>query len=390
MLRLVLVSVLAVLLMTPAVGARDGFRSGTLKAAAPRFIATEDRDPSELCQVGVQGCNWYISEWLTPPEEYAIYCDPADCDECGAGWQPLAVSIVLFTNQDNIPCDVRVRAGIREADMSTPGCPVPGDEMCASTTYQYAFMAGGLWEVYLPLNNGCDLVTGPFFATVAFEAYMSDPLPYLVTADGYEQCVSYDNWSGDWVDLVAAAGFPGPVTMFATLECQGTQVAGALDIKPGSCPNPFNITSQGVLPVAILGDEAFDVSEIDPSSIIFAGSVSPLRWSYEDVSTPVGDDADPCECTTDGADGFMDMTLKFDRQDVVEAIMPVEDGDVVSIEITGELTDGSLFAFEDCVWIIDNTKGPLRTELAGPSIGGPVSRGANEPATWGSIKALYR
>jgi hypothetical protein len=389
-LRTALVSVLAILLIVSVCGAKDRFSSTPLRAGPPRFIAVEDRDPSELGQPGVHDANWSISGWLSPAEEYAVYCDPGDCGGCSAGWNPLAVSILLHTGRDTLPSSVRARAGIREVDLSRPGCPVPGEEICASSSYDYMLLDNGVWEVYLPLNHGCELVTGPFFATVTFEDWPTAVLPNLVTADGCDPCLSYNNWTGNWVDLCASAGFPGPVSMFATLECQGDAVAGALDIKPGSCPNPLNVVSQGVLPVAILGGEGFDVVDIDPSSIVFAGSVSPLRWSYEDVATPVGEDAEPCECTTEGADGFMDMTIKFDTQEVVAAIMPVNDGDEVSIQITGELLDGSPFAFEDCVWIIDNTKGPLRTELAGPSIGGPASRGADEPATWGAIKALYR
>ena len=55
-----------------------------------------------------------------------------------------------------------------------------------------------------------------------------------------------------------------------------------VDIKPGSCPNPLNVKSSGVLPVAILGTADFDVTTIDATSIRLAG-VSPLRSSIEDV-----------------------------------------------------------------------------------------------------------
>jgi hypothetical protein len=44
-----------------------------------------------------------------------------------------------------------------------------------------------------------------------------------------------------------------------------------IDIKPQSFPNPLNVKSKGVLPVAILGTEDFDVSEIDVSSILLEG-----------------------------------------------------------------------------------------------------------------------
>ena len=84
-----------------------------------------------------------------------------------------------------------------------------------------------------------------------------------------------------------------------------------LDIKPAGCPNPLNVKSQGVIPAAILGTEAFDVTQVDPDTLALEG-VAPLRWGYEDVATPytgVGDDA--YACAESGADGYMDITLKF-------------------------------------------------------------------------------
>jgi len=167
-----------------------------------------------------------------------------------------------------------------------------------------------------------------------------------------------------------------------------------LDIKPTSCPNPFNINSQGVLPAAILGAtslvaDSFDVMDIDPRTILLAGSVEPVRYDYEDVATPVGPDAEPCECNELGPDGFMDMTLKFERQEVVAALGPVNDGDVVSIALTASLYDDTQITLHDCVWIIDNTRAPLRTALESPSSGNGSKESA-EQVTWGNIKALYR
>jgi hypothetical protein len=44
-----------------------------------------------------------------------------------------------------------------------------------------------------------------------------------------------------------------------------------IDIKPGSDPNCFNNDGHGVIPIAILGSETFDVSLIDPYSISLEG-----------------------------------------------------------------------------------------------------------------------
>ena len=44
-----------------------------------------------------------------------------------------------------------------------------------------------------------------------------------------------------------------------------------IDIKPGSDLNPINNNGKGVIPVAIFGNETFDVSQIDPSTVELEG-----------------------------------------------------------------------------------------------------------------------
>jgi len=127
-----------------------------------------------------------------------------------------------------------------------------------------------------------------------------------------------------------------------------------LDIKPESCPNPLNVNSEGVLPVAIVGTESLDVTTIDPSTITLEG-VSPLRSELEDEATPfepfVGKE-DALDCTEDGPDGFLDLTFKFSTQDIVAALGGVNDGDVIVLELTGNFLDGQPLEGEDVVIII--------------------------------------
>jgi len=139
----------------------------------------------------------------------------------------------------------------------------------------------------------------------------------------------------------------------------GESLPVAVDIKPGSCPNPLNVRSRGVLPVAVLGTEDFDVTLIDPASVSLAG-VAPLRWAMEDVATPyepfIGKELDPFSCTTEGQDGYMDLTLKYDTQEVVAALGDVNDGDVLALQLTGNLMDefgGTPILGEDVVVILD-------------------------------------
>ncbi|MHC4546501.1 MAG: LamG-like jellyroll fold domain-containing protein [Planctomycetota bacterium] len=81
----------------------------------------------------------------------------------------------------------------------------------------------------------------------------------------------------------------------------GLPILVDVDIKPGSCPNPLNVTSRGVLPVAILGSSDLGINTIVATSVRLAG-VAPIRDSYEDVATEVSD-ANECECSTEGPDG---------------------------------------------------------------------------------------
>jgi len=74
-----------------------------------------------------------------------------------------------------------------------------------------------------------------------------------------------------------------------------------IDIKPGGNPNNINLKSKGVVSVAVLTTGDFDASDVEPSSVVFAGA-KPVRWTLEDV-----DD-----------DGAPDMLFHFKTQDLVD------------------------------------------------------------------------
>lgn len=177
-----------------------------------------------------------------------------------------------------------------------------------------------------------------------------------------------------------------------------------IDIKPRSCPNPLNTKSKGVLPVAILGTEHLDVTDIDLGTVLLEG-VAPIRAAIEDVARPVeasssvrgnvvlggshGDEpgndrsipvhrihpvhggggevsfiqvhgyAERCPCTTEGPDGFEDLTLKFQTQEIVAAIGAVNDRDTLELTLTARMEDGAGLLSSDCVVIIGGD-GPKR------------------------------
>jgi len=129
-------------------------------------------------------------------------------------------------------------------------------------------------------------------------------------------------------------------------------ITGSIDIKPQSCPNPIKTSSNGVLPVAILGTDSFDVSLVDVDTVTLEG-VSPIKSKIKDVATPlqVPTELDENSCTDEGPDGFDDLTLKFDMQEIVATLGVVSRGDVISVELEGELLDGTPFEGYDIIII---------------------------------------
>jgi hypothetical protein len=132
-----------------------------------------------------------------------------------------------------------------------------------------------------------------------------------------------------------------------------TQRAVFVDIKPGSCPNAFNPTKKGVLPVAIVGTFGLDVTDIDPASVMAAGSVAPSRWAYEDVATPYVGGAGGC--TTLEADGILDLTLKYDALEVAGALdLASHGGEMVPLSFHGTLEiSGTAVHGEDWLRVLD-------------------------------------
>lgn len=151
------------------------------------------------------------------------------------------------------------------------------------------------------------------------------------------------------------ANFPGGGTSVIYYDDMAITTGQAFDIKPGSCPNPVNTKSGGVLPAAIVGGADFDVSQIDPATVRLEGVVA-LRWDYEDVATPyelLSQEPDAYACSEAGPDGYMDLTLKFDSKALVGALGPVSDREVRILQFTGNLLDGTPITGEDVVIILN-------------------------------------
>ena len=135
----------------------------------------------------------------------------------------------------------------------------------------------------------------------------SDGADHIISTGALSQGLSYQLLAG-------ALGLAGGITSINGIH-MGIVVdqvhLATGDIKPGSDPNSINLGSKGVIPMAVLTDANFDATTIDVSTVTFADQtlddedrgLSPKSSALEDV---------------DG-DGDLDLTLKFDTQELVAA-----------------------------------------------------------------------
>ena len=141
--------------------------------------------------------------------------------------------------------------------------------------------------------------------------------------------------------VLIKALFPVLTVLLLSSAVAFAQVEATVDIKPGSCKNPLNLKSKGVLPVVILGSNMLDVANIDVASLRLSfpdadppkEGVNPVRSKLEDVTL--------ADCAGEGPDGFVDLVLKFRTQDVV-GLLPVDEltrGQIVPLVLTGILRD---------------------------------------------------
>ena len=126
----------------------------------------------------------------------------------------------------------------------------------------------------------------------------------------------------------------GAVPVYAQEEHHEIMVT--IDVKPGGYPNPINLKSGGVIPVALLGSATFDVTGVNLGTVGIhpmerpEEAVAPVRYAFSDVNN----------------DGYMDIIFHFMTQET-----SFQPGDTAAC-LHGELNSGEHFCGHNTVVII--------------------------------------
>ena len=113
----------------------------------------------------------------------------------------------------------------------------------------------------------------------------------IYSPDG--NCIMYRRLPDDFIPNPAQQPYPYELV----IKRLAMQIS--IDIKPCADLNSINLKSKGKIPVAVLTTDDYDVLEIDPVTIEFAGA-NPLKWAFEDVDY----------------DGDIDLILHFNTQEL--------------------------------------------------------------------------
>ena len=200
-------------------------------------------------------------------------------------------------------------------DVSADGSIIVGRSAANLSTTE-AF----IWDADNGMRNLKDVLTNEYGLDMSGWTLMegraiSDDGRVIVGAGRYDPTWEYQAWM---------AVLPAP-----TLESR-------IDIRPGSDINPVNLTSQGVLPVAVYGTEDFDVEQIDLSSLAMEGT-GPNQKGKSGTVASVED--------IDG-DSWLDLVLHFDIQNLNIGATTEQ------LILSGVLLDGTAFEGADSIRIV--------------------------------------
>lgn len=239
-----------------------------------------------------------------------------------------------------------VSAGIKVIALKAPGASTQMDALAAATGGSVQTTSSSSSDIADAILAALEDLT--FDVTGTPEA--CDPLDISLDPDVY-----FDVPGGETVVFNEWIEVPADVTDVEEICCDVVFTAGdtpigiqevcitvkrtvAIDIKPGSFPNSINLKKQkGVIPVAILGSDEFDVTEVDVTTLTFGPGAQVPAHDLTDVFVYTDHLQDV------NGDGFVDLVSHY-----VSGGTGITSGDTEAC-ISGKTNDGINFMGCDSV-----------------------------------------
>ena len=180
----------------------------------------------------------------------------------------------------------------------------------------------------------------------------------------------------DWEDISELTfNAPGPVCSCTPREVMSISVddielstsvgdiVAEIDIKPGTGTNTLNLNGNGVVPVGVFGSGAFNVADINVSSVVAgvdADSDGEIDVSALPAAVVHGGHIEDID-----GDGINDIVFHFREFELgIDTATP--GNEILDVMLVGELNDTTAFAGVDVVRITPNNQGSRGKGGMGP------------------------
>jgi len=245
--------------------------------------------------------------------------------------------------------------GLKMIDISDPTAP---RELGVHAVHQ----TGGQAVADVRVKNGIAFIAGGFDGVRVVD--VSDPTATLEL--GGILSTSPTGPSGNEVTQIVRSVVPEGDYLYAIEKDNGLRVFDFgpeyrskidvdIDIKPGSTPNSINPLNEGVIPVAVLGSEKFEVTDIDVATLRF--------WGAEPAHDLSDWDEFSEHLTDTNGDGITDLVSHY-----VTVETEIDFGDVVAC-LAGKTVDSTPFMGCDAVRTVPDMDGDELLDVDEVAIG---------------------
>lgn len=187
------------------------------------------------------------------------------------------------------------------------------------------------------------------------------PIDWAADFENYLTGIQYPDgsWPGSKFEVDSGRALSAAWALLTLLRAAPTVPVGVpVDVSPGACPNKLNLASKGQTTVVIAGAPGFDVTTVDPTTVMVEG-VRPIKWTYKDVTAPyepyLGKPVRSDACLDVRRDGWTDLAFEVDTAALGASLNALTvDGEIRALKLKGYLKaehGGSLILGEDIVVI---------------------------------------
>ncbi len=211
------------------------------------YLADVGQDLFEEVDIVTSGGNygWVIREGFSCFDPFDPNNPPASCPGTGPLGEPLIDPIADYSHAEG---GISVIGGFVYRGSSSPS--LVGKYLFGDFSAQFFVPGGRLYFLEASDPTIRELQIG------------ADDVPYGLFLKGFGEDEDGEVYVCGSLDL-APVGSSGVVERIVSIE--GPEI----DIKPWSDTNPINPMSRGVIPVAILGSDTFDVLDVDVTTLAF-------------------------------------------------------------------------------------------------------------------------